>query len=676
MVDAGKHMTEVMNTTYALLDRSTVLDALCCLEENRDEATLQALISLVHNPGGARVAVRALQILSKWEHPLVRDAILAGLQESRVTIQFAALQALKPKLSEELSFAVVPILKHSTNWSLRRAALEKLAETPEPIRDEILTAISDPSWRVRYALMEILRMRGMNASAEQDSILRRLFEDESQARAAGLGRCLRWYWHQTPPSATRGAGGSSSGEWSPDLALASEQILTAELSSNAIQYLMEMSDPRIHRALTARLRRTSAAEKEELPLAVDSRLPGFAVLNELGLVKPTVSESGPYFQAQQISEGTIPITADSAAAWVGHNFAIVRAAVARRLLEMGEKIHLRALQEDRHPSVRTAALDAERAKDIIDGRICEKSWEVICRAAILAKTPLWKIEPQPKWPIPARSSAPFAEPVFKQAASARELGTKHSTVAPLAISGQYSLEQKGFSRAIESGINLFFWEPGYTTLTEFASGLKGSVQQKLHFIAGSFEADPKRVRADVERALRNLQIEQISFFMIFWVADWRRLSDELINELQQLQSEGKIGTCGLSTHDRELALRAIKEGWDPIMIRHSAAHPGAEKEVFPAAAEAGTSIIAFNCTCYGRLLAENSITAADCYRYSLSKNPVRICLSGPSSLQELEQNLDVIRQPELQRDKLEVLLQAGKKVYANDKVFTSCIRHV
>ena len=664
----------VIGLTYALLDRARVMAALDHLENNRDEATLQSLLSLVHNPLSARATARALQILSGWNHPIVKDAILAGLNDSHVTVQFAAVCALQPKQTVELSFAIVPILKRSNNWSLRRAALEKLAEAPPPVYDKIYAAVSDPHWRVRHTLLEILLAHG-TCVAEQEAILTRVLANGNDARAKGLATWLRWHWRQVPPPPSSPATTQALESWSPDLTIIAEQVLTADLNTDSLRFLLEMTDARVHRSLKMRLRRFSKADWEGVALPDDSRLPGFAVLNELDLnTQMSFDELDPYLQAREITEETAELTAAAAANWAAHPFAVVRAAVAKRLLDGGESPLLRALQTDPHPSVRAAAVDTRRAKEIIEGRANEKAWEVIRRAAILNKTPMWKLDTGPGWLPPQTPPAKLSEPTFKVPTKPRELGPKKLLTAPLAISGQYSLEPKGISRAIEAGVNVFFWEPGYTILTDFATGLERGTRQQLRFIAGTFEADPKRVRSDVERTLRNLQIEQISFFMVFWVADWRRLSDELMNELQKLKAEGKIETCGLSTHDRSLALRAIYEGWDPIMIRHSAAHPGAENEVFPAAAAAGTSIVAFNCTCYGRLLG--SVNAADCYRYSLSKKPVRICLCGPSNLIELEKNLEVLNQPDLSHEQLEMLLQAGRKVYVEDKIFASCVRQV
>ncbi len=67
------------------------------------------------------------------------------------------------------------------------------------------------------------------------------------------------------------------------------------------------------------------------------------------------------------------------------------------------------------------------------------------------------------------------------------------------------------------------------------------------------------------------------------------------------QAAGKVVSFGLSTHERGLAVEALDRGWDPVMVRHSAAHRKAEAEIFPRAAALGAGLITFNATCYGRL---------------------------------------------------------------------------
>jgi aryl-alcohol dehydrogenase-like predicted oxidoreductase len=251
-------------------------------------------------------------------------------------------------------------------------------------------------------------------------------------------------------------------------------------------------------------------------------------------------------------------------------------------------------------------------------------------------------------------------------------------VAPVGISGHYGLPVEGFVRAIESGVNVLFWEPNYQTLTSFASRLGASQRRELNFLAGTFEATPARVRKDVERALRFLQIEQLTLFLLFWTRGWDRITDELRGELEALQAERKISMLGLSTHSRPLALEALAGDWGVVMVRHSAAHRGAEDEIFPRASAQGTSVITFNNTCYGRLLEpigdRPGPAPSDCYRFTLMQPGVSLCLSAPSTLDELDENLRALHDPELPELRLKRLLDHGRDLYREESRFRRLVR--
>jgi aryl-alcohol dehydrogenase-like predicted oxidoreductase len=251
-------------------------------------------------------------------------------------------------------------------------------------------------------------------------------------------------------------------------------------------------------------------------------------------------------------------------------------------------------------------------------------------------------------------------------------------VAPLGISGHYGLPPEGFVRALEAGVNLLFWEPNYQGLTEFAARLPGSERNALHFIAGTFEADARRVRQDVERALRMLRVERLTFFLLFWVRSWRRVSPEVREVLQRLRQEGKVRDYGLSTHVRPLAVEALARGWNPVMVRHSAAHRGAEEHVFAEASARGVGLITFNNTCYGRLLRPRDSlpapSAADCARYSLAQPGVAVCLSAPATLAELEENLAVLRDPHLPPERRAALEALGAALYPDEVIFRKLVR--
>jgi hypothetical protein len=340
------------------------------------------------------------------------------------------------------------------------------------------------------------------------------------------------------------------------------------------------------------------------------------------------------------------------------------------------------LQSDPHPHVRAAALTPSRAAELIQEPARETSWHVLARAARLTRIPLWKLEPAPPWrPTPSVRLA--AEPLDLgqvEARPARSLGPVQLAVVPLGISGHYGLPVKGFCKAYEVGANLMFWEPNYRTMTEFYTRGGPSVRRSIHLLAGTFEADGRCIRRDAESALRSLKIERIDIFFLFWVRSWQRITPDVRKTLEQLKTEGKIDAFGLSTHSRPLAVEALDAGWDPIMVRHSVAHRGAEQEVFPRAAQRGVSLITFSNTCYGRLLqAHNGMpppTAADCYRYTLMQPGVRACLSAPATLAQVEENLAALRDPDLPAERRDYLLSFGERLYEEESVFRKCVRYV
>jgi HEAT repeat protein len=381
-----------------------------------------------------------------------------------------------------------------------------------------------------------------------------------------------------------------------------------------------------------------------------------------------------------VRQGCNPVLLEMAA---DDREASVRVALAEMLVErndVGDEPLLARLQTDAHPHVRAAALTPARAAALIENPERETSWHVLGKAARLMKVPLWRLEPREAWQLPAIASAGTEplRPKWAPPPDKRLLGPERLPVSPMGISGHYGLPVEGFVRAVEAGVNLLFWEPNYQTLTDFANRLSGGDRNALHFLAGTFEADGKRVRKDAERVLRVLKIERIAVFLIFWVQSWDRIPPDVRETLERLKTQGKVASFGLSTHSRPLAVEAMEAGWDPVMVRHSAAHRKAEEQVFPRAVERGTSVITFNNTCYGRLLKPQGPnpppSAADCYRYTLAQPGVTLCWSAPATLEQLEENLTALRDPVLPPERCERLREHGEWVYQEDSTFRQLVR--
>lgn len=257
---------------------------------------------------------------------------------------------------------------------------------------------------------------------------------------------------------------------------------------------------------------------------------------------------------------------------------------------------------------------------------------------------------------------------------ARPLGKTGLVVSPLGLSGRYSLPERGFRAAIDAGVNLFFWEPGYDAQTRCWQRLAPSLRDRLVVVAGSFAADARSVRRDLEQALRLLQVPRLGVFLLFWVRSPGRLREETLEALAEAREEGLVTAVGLSTHLRPLAVEAVRDGWDVVMVRHSLAHRGAEEELFPLAHEAGAGVLTFSSLCYGRLPQAPRPTPADCYRYSLSQRGVSACLTAPRDLDQLRHNLQVLACPTLDPQEQAALWPSGDAVYRQHRAFVGWLR--
>jgi aryl-alcohol dehydrogenase-like predicted oxidoreductase/HEAT repeat protein len=253
-------------------------------------------------------------------------------------------------------------------------------------------------------------------------------------------------------------------------------------------------------------------------------------------------------------------------------------------------------------------------------------------------------------------------------------------VSSLTLSGANGLDVSGYVSAVERGVTSFFWEPDSRELTRFLSHRPTA---PLSIIAGSYESGAAALRKDVTRQLRILRRDALDVFLLFWVRSPSRLSDENLETLEQLRQEGLIHTFGFSTHLRDVGADAIVRGrWPVVMTRYSAAHPGAEQRLLPAAKEHGVPVIAFTTTSYGQLLREVDgvasphplPTAEECYRFALHGPSVATVLSAPRSFDELEENLTVLDSAPLNAEREAALRRHGEHVRLMDRRFRAQLR--
>lgn len=154
--------------------------------------------------------------------------------------------------------------------------------------------------------------------------------------------------------------------------------------------------------------------------------------------------------------------------------------------------------------------------------------------------------------------------------------------------------------------------------------------------------------------------------------------EPLREELLRLKEDGRVRAIAMSCHDRKFAGELAEQGaLDVLMIRHNAAHPGAEQDIFPHLERHKPGIVSYTATRWGFLLRRPKgwpkdgriPTAAMCYRFVLSNPHVDVCMTAPSNGKQLEENLAAIRQGLLSDEEMRFMREFGEAVHRAQKWF-------
>ena len=178
------------------------------------------------------------------------------------------------------------------------------------------------------------------------------------------------------------------------------------------------------------------------------------------------------------------------------------------------------------------------------------------------------------------------------------------------------------------------------------------------------------VRRGAERALKVLGTDYLDLYQLYWLGKTSAWTEGTVEELLKLREEGKVRALGVSIHDRPRAGRLAEDSpLDLLMVRYNAAHPGAERDIFPHLAKRKPMLVAYTATSWRRLLKRPGgwdgpvPTAGDCYRFCLSNPHVDVVLSGPGSTAQLEENLAALERGPLSPEEQEWMRRFGKAVH-------------
>jgi len=258
------------------------------------------------------------------------------------------------------------------------------------------------------------------------------------------------------------------------------------------------------------------------------------------------------------------------------------------------------------------------------------------------------------------------------------LGRTGLEVTRLGVSAGYGVPGEAVERAFEQGVNYHYW--GSRRSESFGGALRRLRSRRDEFVLviQSYWGIASLVSWSLERALRALKFDYTDFLLLgMWN---RRVAPEVLEVAQQLKVRGLVRYLAVSTHKRAL-VPAITAGrdFDVVHFRYNAAHPGAEADIFPHLPDTGRpGMTAFTATSWGQLLGHGFLqgvagskplpkgervpTAADCYRYVLSRPEVDVCMTGPKDAAQMEHALTALRLGPMSEDEPAWMRRVGRAV--------------
>lgn len=241
----------------------------------------------------------------------------------------------------------------------------------------------------------------------------------------------------------------------------------------------------------------------------------------------------------------------------------------------------------------------------------------------------------------------------------RHLPAVNKRVHRLGLACNFGLDARGLEAAFERGLNYVYWTRARTGHLEATVQAALAKDRERYVVAAAttFGYFGFNVRAACERALKALKTDYVDVLILSWLGKTAAYTEGTVAAMQALKAEGKVRAFGSSIHDRPRAGRlALDSEIELFMLRYNAAHPGAEREVFPHLEKRCPAVVAYTATAWRRLLKKPRgwdgapMTAGDCYRFCLSSPHVDVVLTGPASQAQLEENLAALEKGPLSAD--------------------------
>ncbi len=246
------------------------------------------------------------------------------------------------------------------------------------------------------------------------------------------------------------------------------------------------------------------------------------------------------------------------------------------------------------------------------------------------------------------------------------LGRTGLQVGRMGIAASYGVPAAAVERAFEHGINYLYW--GTFRRKAFGDAIRNLKPQRDRFVlvVQSYSRVAGLLGWSVERALRKLGLDYADVLLL---GLWNKpVSAAVLDAARRARERGLVRHLALSSHHRPLiAQLAAGSDYDILHFRYNAAHPGAERDIFPELPAANRpGMVAYTATSWGQLLdprklpaGERAPSAADCYRFALTRSEVDVCMSGPKTAGQMDAALEALRRGPMDDEELAWMRRVG-----------------
>ncbi|BAQ66317.1 aldo/keto reductase [Geminocystis sp. NIES-3709] len=243
----------------------------------------------------------------------------------------------------------------------------------------------------------------------------------------------------------------------------------------------------------------------------------------------------------------------------------------------------------------------------------------------------------------------------------------------LGLGSNTKMDYQCIFQAYQGGINyFFFYNLDSTHLINECAKLAQNYRQEIIIATGSEQRNIQDLDNYRINFCQQLNIKIIDVFLLEYISfqDDVLKVEKLLNQLHDWKKQGLIRYFGITTHDRDLAVKFLENSnIDILMHRYNMAHRQPEKQVFPTAIANKIPVISFTATRWGSLLKGDfngqfkTPKAIDCYRFVLQNSAISLTLTSPKILEELNENLAIFNNMNMNKDEYDLWQKYGDLIY-------------